>query len=67
MTTASANPSLANPLTLHLTIEAYRKRMITLAEQYGLGDLRVLKVSQRLDRLIVRAMVAEQGGVSEGV
>jgi hypothetical protein len=51
---------------LRLTINAYRKRMHRLAEQYGIGDLRVLRMSQRLDRLIVRAMVAEQGGVSEG-
>lgn len=54
-----------NPLMLHLAINAYRKRIYRLAEQYGIGDLRVLKVSQKLDRLIVRAMVAERGGVSE--
>ena len=67
MTTATASPSLANPLTLHLTIEAHRKRMVQLAGQYGLGDARVLRMSRRLDALILRAMKQSRTGEGQSV
>ena len=52
-------PCTANPLLLHLTIEAHRAKMVQLAGQYGLSDARVLRMSQRLDALIVREMKGE--------
>ncbi len=45
-----------NHYQLHHLIEAYRARMHQLAAVYGMGDARVLRLSQRLDRLIVAEM-----------
>lgn len=55
------NTVTANPLTLHLTIEAHRNRMIKLAEQHGLNDPRVLRMSERLDKVILVAMKQGEG------
>ena len=44
------------PYELHRHIEAYRARMHRLAAEYGLSDPRVLRMSQRLDKLIVLEM-----------
>ena len=38
---------------LHLQIEIGKLRLVEMAGRYGLDDPRVLRESQRLDRLIV--------------
>ena len=41
---------------LEFQIEKKRKEMILLSELYGLNSLKVIKVSQELDLLIVRQL-----------
>ncbi|MGD0154023.1 MAG: aspartyl-phosphate phosphatase Spo0E family protein [Thermacetogeniaceae bacterium] len=43
-------------LKLHMIIETLRCRLILMAEQRGLGDHRVIRLSQRLDQYIAQAM-----------
>jgi len=43
-------------MSLKQTIEVLRSQMISLADQYGRGDSRVLDASERLDELINEAM-----------
>ena len=44
---------------LHLRAEALRTRMHRLAEKHGLGDPRVLRLSQKLDEVVVEIMRKE--------
>ena len=48
------------PYELHRRIEACRSRMHQLRDRYGLTDARVLRMSKKLDRLILLEM---KGGV----
>lgn len=41
-----------NIFKLHLQIEIGKLRLVEMAKRYGLDDPRVLRESQRLDRLI---------------
>ena len=51
--------NLADLLLLHLRAEALRSRMHQAAARYGLGDARVLRISQALDRVVVEIMRGE--------
>ena len=44
---------------LHLRAEALRSRMHQAAAKHGLGDPRVLRLSQALDRVVVEIMRQE--------
>ena len=56
---ASSQNMPAALLTLHLRAEALRTRMHRLAAKHGLGDARVLRLSQALDRVVVEIMRQE--------
>ena len=54
-----------NELALRMKAEALRSRMHQAAAMHGLGDPRVLRLSQALDRVVVEIMRREKNG--EGV
>lgn len=51
----------ATLLTLHLRAEALRARMHRMAAMHGLGDPRVLRLSQELDRVVTEIMKRGRG------
>ena len=44
---------------LHLRASMLRSRMHSLATKHGLNDLRVLRISKKLDRVVVEIMRRE--------